>query len=76
MGILNALANPTLELRNGNGALLGSNNNWKVNDQTQLSQETQIRATTIPPTNDFESALLATLSPGNYTAILAGKNTV
>jgi hypothetical protein len=74
VGITNALANPTLELRDGNGVLLGSNDNWKLNDQTQQSQETEIRATTIPPSNDFESAILATLSPGNYTAILAGKN--
>jgi hypothetical protein len=74
LGISNALANPTLELRDGNGALLGSNDNWKLNDQTQQSQETEIRATTIPPSNDLESAILTTLSPGNYTAILAGKN--
>jgi hypothetical protein len=74
VGIQNALANPTLELRNGNGTLLGSNDNWKVNDQTQQSQESEIRATTIPPSNDFESAILTTLSPGNYTAVLAGKN--
>jgi hypothetical protein len=73
-GITNALANPTLELRDGNGVLLGSNDNWKLNDQTQQSQETEIRATTVPPSNDFESAILTTLSPGNYTAILAGKN--
>jgi hypothetical protein len=74
VGISNPLANPTLELRNANGILLGSNDDWKVNDQSQLSQEAEIRATTIPPANDFESAILATLSPGNYTAILAGKS--
>jgi hypothetical protein len=38
------------------------------------SQEADIRATTIPPTNDLESALIATLPPGNYTAIVRGKN--
>jgi hypothetical protein len=74
VGIINALANPTLELRNGNGTLLASNDDWKVNDQTQQSQESEIRATTIAPSNDFESAILTTLSPGNYTAVLAGKN--
>jgi len=74
VGITNALANPTLELRDGNGVLLGSNDNWKLNDQTQQSQETEIRATTIPPSNDFESAIVTTLTPGNYTAILAGKS--
>jgi hypothetical protein len=74
LGISNPLSNPTLELRNANGTLLGSNDDWKVNDQSQLSQESEIRATTIPPSNDLESAILATLLPGNYTAILAGKN--
>ena len=39
-----------------------------------MSQEADIRATTIPPTNDLESAILATLSPGAYTAILQGAN--
>jgi hypothetical protein len=74
IGISNALPNPTLELRNGNGSLVASNDNWKVDDQTQLSQENVIRATTVPPSNDLESAIVATLAPGNYTAVLAGKN--
>lgn len=73
-GITNALANPTLELHDGNGTLVATNDNWKLNDQTQQSQETEVRATTIPPSNDLESAILTTLSPGNYTAILSGKN--
>ena len=74
LGIGNALTNPTLELHDGNGTLMGSNDNWKVNDQTQLSQESQIRATGIPPSDDLESAIVSTLPPGNYTAILAGKD--
>ena len=74
LGIGNALTNPTLELHDGNGTLIGSNDNWKVNDQTQLSQESQIRATSVPPSDDLESAILSTLPPGNYTAILAGKD--
>jgi hypothetical protein len=53
---------------------VATNDNWKINDQTGQSQEAEIRATTIPPANDLESAILATLSPGAYTAILAGKN--
>src|SRR4029077_12987302 len=36
--------------------------------------QAEIEATTIPPTNNLESAILATLNPGAYTAILAGKN--
>jgi N-acetylneuraminic acid mutarotase len=73
-GIANALGNPTLELHDGNGTLVATNDNWKLNDQTQQSQETEVRATTIPPSNDLESAILTTLSPGNYTAILSDKN--
>jgi hypothetical protein len=38
------------------------------------SQQAEIEATTIPPTNALESALLQTLAPGNYTAIVRGKN--
>jgi hypothetical protein len=73
-GISNPLANPTLELHNGSGTLISTNDNWKVNDQTQLSQESEIRATTVPPSNDLESAILALLPPGNYTAVLGEKN--
>ena len=73
-GITNALADPTLELRDGQGTLVGSNDNWKTNDQTQQSQETEVRATTLPPSNDLESAIVVTLPAGPYTAIVAGKN--
>jgi WD40 repeat protein len=72
-GVGVTLADPTLELHQGN-TTLATNDNWKINDQTGQSQEADIRATTIPPTNDLESALVATLNPGAYTAILAGKN--
>ena len=68
------LADPTLELHNGNGAKIASNDNWKIDDQTGQSQEAAIRATTLPPSNDLESALVANLVPGNYTVIIAGKN--
>jgi hypothetical protein len=63
-----------LELHDGNGATIATNDNWKINDQTGQSQEADIRATTIPPSNDLESALVATLVPGNYTAVVRGKN--
>jgi hypothetical protein len=66
VGIENALANPTLELRDSNGLLLQSNDNWKD------SQQAAIEATGIPPENDLEAAILATLVPGSYTAIAAG----
>ncbi len=42
--------------------------------QKGQSQEADIRAATIPPTNDLESAIVATLPPDNYTAIVRGKN--
>jgi hypothetical protein len=67
-GIANALADPTLELRNGNGVLLQSNDNWKD------SQQAAIEATGIPPQNNLEAAILAPLLPGSYTAIAAGKD--
>jgi hypothetical protein len=68
-----ALADPTLELHQVNSTL-ATNNNWQINDQTGQSQQAEIQATTIPPKNDLESALVATLNPGAYTVILAGKN--
>lgn len=73
-GVSNALPDTTLELHNGQGATIATNDNWKVNGQTGHSQEAAIRATTIPPSSDLESAVLATLAPGNYTAIVRGKN--
>jgi len=73
-GIAGFLGDPTLELHDGNGTTLATNDNWKINDQTGQSQQAEIEATTIPPTNDLESALVATLAPGNYTAIVRGKN--
>jgi hypothetical protein len=68
------LADPTLELHNASGTMIVTNDNWKINDQTGQSQEADIRATTVPPTNDLESAIVATLPPDNYTAIVRGKD--
>ena len=67
-GIPDALADPTVRLFNGNGAVIASNDNWKD------TQQAQIEATGNAPTNDLESAILITLTPGNYTAIVSGKN--
>lgn len=64
------LADPTLELRDGNGTLIRANDNWRSD------QEAEIIATAIPPTNNLESAIVATL-PANgasYTAIVRGVN--
>jgi hypothetical protein len=71
--VAGALGDPTLELRNSSGTLVDSNDNWKTRPDGS-SQQAAIEATTIPPTNDLESALVATLVPGNYTAIVRGKN--
>jgi hypothetical protein len=73
-GLQGGLPDPTLELHDGNGGTIATNDNWKINDQTQQSQESAVRATTIPPPNELESAIVATLSPGPYTAVVRGKN--
>ncbi|MEY2528510.1 MAG: hypothetical protein QOJ05_600 [Verrucomicrobiota bacterium] len=71
-GIGGILSDPSLELHR-DGRILATNDNWKTRaDGT--SQQADIEATTIAPANDLEPAILATLSPGAYTAILAGKN--
>ncbi len=65
--VSHALANPSLELRNSSGALVSSNDNWGSS-----SAAAQITATGIPPSRAEESAILATLTPGTYTAIVRG----
>lgn len=67
-GISNPLLDPILELHDGNGALLTTNDNWKD------TQQAEIEATGIPPGDDRESAILQSLGPGNYTAIVRGVN--
>ncbi len=64
------LADPTLELRDGNGALIRENDNWRSD------QEAEIIATGIPPPNNLESAIVETLpaSGALYTAIVRGVN--
>jgi hypothetical protein len=63
-----ALADPTLELHDANGGTLATNNDW------QDSQKTQIEQTGIPPGNPKESAIVSSLPPGAYTAIVRGAN--
>jgi hypothetical protein len=69
-GVPNALADPILELRNGNGALLVSNNDWQDNP----AQAAELIAAGLAPTDDLESGIATTLPPGTYTALLAGLN--
>jgi WD40 repeat protein len=61
-----SLSDPTLELYQGN-TLLQTNDNWKTD------QQAEVEATGAQPSNDLESAIVRTLDPGTYTAILRGK---
>jgi len=70
VGVVNALADPRLELRDSNGALLIANNNWQDNP----AQAAQLIAAGLAPTDILESGIAATLAPGLYTALLAGVN--
>jgi hypothetical protein len=63
-----AMDDPLLELHDRNGATIATNDNWKDDQRTEIEQ------TGIPPTNDLESAIVRTLAPDNYTAIVRGKN--
>jgi hypothetical protein len=66
--IQGALADPTLTVFNDQGTQIGQNDNWKD------TQQSDIEATTLQPTNDLESAIVATLAKGSYTAIVRGVN--
>ena len=65
-GVAQPLRNPTLTLRDSEGALIAFNDDW------QDSQPGEIALTGIPPNDARESAIVATLPPGSYTAVLAG----
>jgi hypothetical protein len=71
--VAGALGDPTLELHDGNGATIASDDNWKTRPDGS-SQQAEIEATTLAPGNDLESALVRSLPPGNYTAIVRGIN--
>jgi len=67
-GIQNPLADPQLDLFDANGAKISSNNNWKD------SQQAAISSAGLAPSSDLDSALLADLAPGDYTAVVSGVN--
>jgi hypothetical protein len=75
-GVSNALADPTLELHDST-SLIASNNDWQT---TQIggiisgSQVAAIQSSGFAPTSPKESAIIATLAPGNYTAVVRGVN--
>ena len=62
------LADPVIELFDATNTSLGTNDNWRE------SQQVEIIASGLAPTNEAESALIATLPPGDYTVVLGGKN--
>lgn len=66
-GVTDFLADPVLTLRDINGTVLATNDDWRT------SQEADITAAGLAPTNDAESAILASLPAGNYTGVVSGK---
>jgi len=62
------MADPTLELRDVSGTLLASNDNWRSTQQSAIIQ------TGVAPTTDAESAIVTSVPPGSYTAIVRGAN--
>jgi uncharacterized protein (DUF1800 family) len=66
--IVGRLQDPNLELYDGNGEILAQNDNWRN------AQEAEIAASSLPPSDDREPAIVSTLIPGNYTVIVRGQN--
>jgi len=78
-GVPNALPDPTLDLHDHTGALIASNDNWQttvIGGVITKDQVTDIQNSGHAPTQPTESAIIATLPPGNYTAIVRAKNII
>ena len=76
-GVPNAMANPTLELHDSTGALIATNDNWRttiIGGIITTNQVREITASGLAPADGRESAIIAELPAGNYTAILRGVN--
>jgi hypothetical protein len=69
-GVPNVLSDPVLEVHDSAGKIVALNDDW-ARDNAQASQ---IQQSGLAPTSEFESALLVTLAPGNYTAVVSGFN--
>lgn len=67
-GVTTAVPDTTLELHDGNGGIVASNDDWKQ------TQQAEIEGTGVPPTDDRESAIVIRLAPGNYTGVVRGKD--
>jgi hypothetical protein len=75
LGVSDALANPILEIRGANNELLVTNNDWTATESGEIiagDQFAEINGSGLAPSNDLESAIIAHLSPGSYTAIVRG----
>ena len=72
-----ALQDPVLELHDGTGATIATNDNWRstqIGGLLTSGQSVDIQASLVAPLNDAESAITVTLSPGAYTAVVRGAN--
>jgi hypothetical protein len=67
-GVAGALADPTVDLVNSSGTVLRSNDDWKG------SQQAEIESANLGPAHDQEAALIETIPPGQYKAVVRGKN--
>jgi hypothetical protein len=66
-GVSGALSDETLEICDGSGNTIATDDDWKE------AQQVQVEATGLPPAGDREAAILAMLPVGGYTAIIRGK---
>ena len=74
-GITDALADPILEIHGANNATIATNNNWKATQVGGIitgNQFAEINGSGVAPSNNLESAIIANLAPGDYTAVVRG----
>ena len=71
-GVEGALADPTLDLYDSNGNLIASNDNWRDTQEQEFTETGPFHA--LQPANDLESAIVIELPPGDYIAVVSGKN--
>ena len=74
LGVQDALQDPVLELHDANGGTIATNDNWETNDQSKQSQQSEVQATGLAPSNSSESAIVAVVPAGPLTAIVRGSN--
>ena len=67
-GVNDVVVDPIMKLHGPDGAVLDTNDDWKDDQQTAIENSG------VPPTHEAESAIVATLEPGSYTAVVRGKN--